>query len=163
VPGTRLLHPRRLHARHRCRFPPLLAPSERRLSRISRRLPCVSLQPSASPPCLGHWSFAFLFFFGIFTFEYCRRKHFELFYYTHYLFVGYLYFGVLHSNSVASHRGDLLALCFLSICQYAVDRLVRIYRGRVKSFALNHAKSLHGDAVQTSLTLLAPIIRSFPL
>ena len=100
----------------------------------------------------GHLAFLVIFIFGIFTFECTRRGNFELFYYTHHLAFVYMVFSILHSYSITSNRGNLMAYCLMSTVAYTIDRLLRIYRGRYLKYDVIAWETLVGECVKVELT-----------
>eukprot|EP01113_Clastostelium_recurvatum_P041980 TRINITY_DN675_c0_g1_i2.p1 TRINITY_DN675_c0_g1~~TRINITY_DN675_c0_g1_i2.p1 ORF type:complete len:846 (+),score=186.92 TRINITY_DN675_c0_g1_i2:48-2540(+) len=85
---------------------------------------------------------------AVFSLPYFRRNHFEVFYYTHFLFLVVFIIGLIHSWSLWYFLSGPLLL-------WVIDRLVRYYRGSKKFVLLSME-----DCAQGEITKLVVATRS---
>eukprot|EP00742_Colponemidia_sp_Colp-10_P009417 GILJ01010266.1.p1 GENE.GILJ01010266.1~~GILJ01010266.1.p1 ORF type:complete len:799 (-),score=93.67 GILJ01010266.1:147-2372(-) len=70
---------------------------------------------------------------AVLSYEWVRRKRFELFYYAHHMYVLVFVFACIHSSGVSRNRGNLIKYLMLGAALYVVDRVIRFYRSRCQN------------------------------
>jgi predicted ferric reductase len=91
----------------------------------------------------GELAWLCLLVVGLTALEPVRRRFFEVFYYTHHLYIASITLGLVHSVAV---KGHLLEYMLLALVLLAVDRVFRAYRSRCQSYVTVRAASEGGAA-----------------
>lgn len=100
------------------------------------------IQPFMIDLSLGFWSFICMLVMLVTSISPIRRKFFEVFYFTHHLFIVVWILAILHNRALV-HQLTLI----VPLALWALDRVVRIYRGRLRRFELVSATTI-GDVLR---------------
>eukprot|EP00455_Lapot_gusevi_P053492 TRINITY_DN834_c0_g1_i3.p1 TRINITY_DN834_c0_g1~~TRINITY_DN834_c0_g1_i3.p1 ORF type:complete len:1190 (-),score=250.86 TRINITY_DN834_c0_g1_i3:81-3254(-) len=108
---------------------------------------CIFSMEAAGYDGILWGEFAFICGLIIFITAYptVRRLYFEVFFYAHHFYILFFVFAILHTSEV---EGRLLHYMWVGFMFYAVDRFVRLFRGRFTSSEIISMQSLLGGVTR---------------